>query len=74
MYLDILQPDSPVQSSTHTVQGTVLVEPGLFTINSAGVVSFGTAVPEPSTYALMLVGALLLAFQINRRKSSASRL
>jgi hypothetical protein len=74
MDLDVLQPKSPVQTSTKASQGTVTVEPGLFTINSAGVVSFGTAVPEPSTYALMLVGALLLAFQINRRKSSASRL
>jgi len=59
--------DSPVISGTDpTRTGQFL---GTVVLNSAGDVSF-VAVPEPSTYMMLGLGALLIAFGVRRRRAS----
>ena len=70
LYLDLEQPDADDDSGV----GSDTALAGYFDITSAGVVQYivpSTNVPEPSTYALMVLGGALLAWQL-RRKSTSS--
>jgi hypothetical protein len=68
LYLDTLQP-----GATSFVTGTsAIAANGHFDITSGGEVQYdvpGVAVPEPSTYGLMMLGGALLFFWQARRKS-----
>jgi hypothetical protein len=68
LYLDVLTHGSGFTAGASTVDGN-----GFFTVTSGGEVEYvvPAASPEPSTYALMALGAGLLFWQI-RRKSVAS--
>jgi hypothetical protein len=64
--LDLLQP-----GTGNTAPGTSTTVGG-FSLGSNGTLSYSAAaVPEPSTYALM-VGGLLFLWQLNRRKSGST--
>lgn len=67
--LDQLQPGA----TTFAAGTSVLVNtPDVFSISSNGTFAFGAqAVPEPSTYA-MLLGGFLILWQLNRRKSASN--
>jgi len=65
LYLDLLQP-----GAGNTGTGTSTELPGTFQISSTGEVSYVlAAAPEPSTYALMILGGAALFFWNARRKS-----
>ncbi len=61
-YLDIMPP---------TTSGTAGSQVGYFNISSSGILTY-TAVPEPSAYALLAMGSLIL-FVVNRRRSASMK-
>jgi hypothetical protein len=72
LYLDTIAP-STVSSFTKGTS-TIDISGDVFSLSSSGVLSFSSAaaaVPEPSTYALMFLGALVLIWQTSRRKSNS---
>jgi hypothetical protein len=73
LYLDTLQP-----GASSFVAGTSTEDlNGYFTITSAGEVEFDVpslSTPEPSTYALMILGGALLACWQLRRKATSSEI